>query len=97
MADIQVSSIPDLIILYRLKELTKSKIMCSSTPKNSWPRKPLKESDTTRRLVLVSPHLRKFNHVLIGFKTPAEAIEGEYVDKKCPFTSDVSIRGRIFK
>jgi hypothetical protein len=34
---------------------------------------------------------------LIGFKTPAEAIEGSYVDKKCPFTSDVSIRGRILK
>jgi hypothetical protein len=33
----------------------------------------------------------------VGFKTPAEAIEGQYVDKKCPFTSDVSIRGRIFK
>jgi len=32
-----------------------------------------------------------------GFKTPASAIEGSYIDKKCPFTSDVSIRGRIFK
>jgi len=39
--------------------------------------------------------IRVFFHV--GFKTPAEAIEGQYVDKKCPFTSDVSIRGRIFK
>jgi small subunit ribosomal protein S11e len=35
--------------------------------------------------------------LIIGFKTPTEAIEGSYVDKKCPFTSDVSIRGRIFK
>jgi small subunit ribosomal protein S11e len=26
-----------------------------------------------------------------------EAIEGKYVDKKCPFTGDVSIRGRIIK
>ena len=33
----------------------------------------------------------------IGFKTPRDAIEGSYVDHKCPFTSDVSIRGRIFK
>jgi small subunit ribosomal protein S11e len=32
-----------------------------------------------------------------GFKTPKEAIEGNYIDKKCPFTSDVSIRGRILK
>lgn len=35
--------------------------------------------------------------LIVGFKTPAEAIEGQYVDKKCPFTSDVSIRGRILK
>ena len=33
----------------------------------------------------------------IGFKTPRDAIEGNYIDHKCPFTSDVSIRGRIFK
>jgi len=26
-----------------------------------------------------------------------EAKEGDYIDKKCPFTSDVNIRGRIFK
>merc|ERR1711998_405988 len=26
---------------------------------------------------------------------PKEAIEGTYVDKKCPFTGNVSIRGRI--
>jgi small subunit ribosomal protein S11e len=32
----------------------------------------------------------------LGFKTPIEAIEGTYIDKKCPFTSaSVSIRGRI--
>eukprot|EP00112_Aurelia_sp_Birch-Aquarium-sp1_P017806 Seg417.7 transcript_id=Seg417.7/GoldUCD/mRNA.D3Y31 product="40S ribosomal protein S11" pseudo=true protein_id=Seg417.7/GoldUCD/D3Y31 len=31
----------------------------------------------------------------LGFKTPREAIEGTYIDKKCPFTGDVSIRGRI--
>ncbi len=33
----------------------------------------------------------------MGFKTPKEAIEGSYVDKKCPFTGNVSIRGRILK
>ena len=32
-----------------------------------------------------------------GFKTPIEAIDGDYVDKKCPFTGNVSIRGRILK
>merc|ERR1712048_111383 len=31
----------------------------------------------------------------LGFKTPREAIEGNYIDKKCPFTGNVSIRGRI--
>merc|ERR1739847_51057 len=31
----------------------------------------------------------------LGFKTPREAVEGTYIDKKCPFTGNVSIRGRI--
>ena len=31
----------------------------------------------------------------LGFKTPREAIDGTYVDKKCPFTGNVTIRGRI--
>ncbi|XP_019173828.1 PREDICTED: 40S ribosomal protein S11-like [Ipomoea nil] len=34
-------------------------------------------------------------HRMLGFKTPREAIEGAYIDKKCPFTGTVSIRGRI--
>lgn len=38
---------------------------------------------------------RWFKDVGLGFKTPKEAIEGHYIDKKCPFTGDVSIRGRI--
>jgi small subunit ribosomal protein S11e len=28
-------------------------------------------------------------------QTPREAIEGNFVDKKCPFTGNVSIRGKI--
>merc|ERR1712223_2174980 len=31
----------------------------------------------------------------LGFKVPVEAREGNYIDKKCPFTGKVSIRGRI--
>lgn len=31
----------------------------------------------------------------LGFKTPKSAIEGSYIDKKCPFVGDVSIRGKI--
>ncbi|XP_065051429.1 small ribosomal subunit protein uS17-like [Rhopilema esculentum] len=38
---------------------------------------------------------RFLRNVGLGFKTPREAIEGTYIDKKCPFTGDVSIRGRI--
>ena len=38
---------------------------------------------------------RWYKEVGLGFKTPKEAIEGHYIDKKCPFTGDVSIRGRI--
>ncbi|KAK8914477.1 40S ribosomal protein S11-1 [Platanthera zijinensis] len=38
---------------------------------------------------------RFWKNVGLGFKTPREAIEGIYIDKKCPFTGTVSIRGRI--
>jgi hypothetical protein len=38
---------------------------------------------------------RWYKSVGLGFKTPKEAIEGNYIDKKCPFTGNVSIRGRI--
>ena len=41
--------------------------------------------------------MRFYKNIGLGFKTPKEAIEGSYVDKKCPFTGNVSIRGRIFK
>ena len=41
--------------------------------------------------------VRFFKKIGLGFKTPQTAIDGDYVDHKCPFTSDVSIRGKIFK
>jgi len=31
----------------------------------------------------------------MGFQVPKTAITGTYIDKKCPFTGNVSIRGRI--
>ncbi|KAF9976148.1 30S ribosomal protein S11, chloroplastic [Actinomortierella ambigua] len=43
----------------------------------------------------VAKNQRWYKDVGLGFKTPKEAIEGHYIDKKCPFTGDVSIRGRI--
>lgn len=38
---------------------------------------------------------RWYKDVGLGFKTPKEAIDGDYIDKKCPFAGQVSIRGRI--
>ncbi|ERF71313.1 40S ribosomal protein S11 [Endocarpon pusillum Z07020] len=38
---------------------------------------------------------RWYKDIGLGFKTPKEAITGSYIDKKCPFTGMVSIRGRI--
>ena len=46
---------------------------------------------------LLKAGLRWTRAVGLGFKTPKEAIEGTYIDKKCPFTGNVSIRGRILK
>merc|ERR1712177_51015 len=39
--------------------------------------------------------MRYVRNVGLGIKTPDSAIMGTYVDKKCPFTGNVSIRGRI--
>lgn len=39
--------------------------------------------------------LRWYRNVGLGYNTPRSAIEGTYIDKKCPFTGNVSIRGRI--
>jgi small subunit ribosomal protein S11e len=41
--------------------------------------------------------MRFVKNVGLGIKTPAAAIEGNYVDAKCPFVGSVSIRGRILK
>jgi small subunit ribosomal protein S11e len=41
--------------------------------------------------------LRYVRTVGLGFKTPKEATTGTYIDRKCPFTGDVAIRGRVFK
>ncbi|KAK7809759.1 hypothetical protein U0070_002548 [Myodes glareolus] len=36
-----------------------------------------------------------YKNIGLGFKTPKEAIEGTYIDKKCPFTGNLSNRGQI--
>ena len=38
--------------------------------------------------------VRYSKNVGLGFKTPNEAKDGVYIDKKCPFTGLVQIRGR---
>merc|ERR1711991_174011 len=41
--------------------------------------------------------LRYWKNVGLGIKTPQDAVLGTYVDKKCPFTGNVSIRGRVLR
>jgi small subunit ribosomal protein S11e len=48
-----------------------------------------------KRVVPKRAGARWYKDVGLGFKTPQEAITGTYIDKKCPFTGNVSIRGRI--
>lgn len=38
---------------------------------------------------------RYYKSVGLGIKTPRTAIEGTYVDKKCPWTGNVNIRGKM--
>ena len=38
---------------------------------------------------------RFWKDIGLGVKTPQEAKTGTYIDNKCPFTGNVSIRGRI--
>jgi len=45
----------------------------------------------------LSSKLRYYRDIGLGFKVPPEAIKGQFVDKKCPFTGNVSIRGRILR
>merc|ERR1711998_824237 len=38
---------------------------------------------------------RYYKAVGLGIKTPRTAIDGTYVDKKCPWTGTVNIRGKL--
>lgn len=57
------------------------------------PQSPLERRDVVRggsevvRVAALRPRVARSHR--------AEAINGTYIDKKCPFTGDVSIRGRI--
>ncbi|GBC02058.1 hypothetical protein RclHR1_04430008 [Rhizophagus clarus] len=50
---------------------------------------------TTKKGKGKKKNTRWYKDVGLGFKTPKEAIEGNYIDKKCPWVGMVSIRGRI--
>ncbi|CAI2376405.1 unnamed protein product [Moneuplotes crassus] len=41
--------------------------------------------------------VRYYRKIGLGFRTPKTAIEGDYIDNKCPFTGIPTIRGRIYK
>merc|ERR1711966_462507 len=40
---------------------------------------------------------RQVKSIGLGFKVPAKAKEGRYIDKKCPFVGEVSIRGKLLR
>mmetsp|Transcript_25280 Transcript_25280/g.64086 ORF Transcript_25280/g.64086 Transcript_25280/m.64086 type:complete len:150 (-) Transcript_25280:452-901(-) len=40
---------------------------------------------------------KNFRNIGLGLKTPPEATKKNFTDKKCPFTGNISIRGRIIR
>ena len=56
---------------------------------------------TNRRIIKKSQKKTKsgryWKDIGLGYKTPKTAIEGTFIDEKCPFTGNVNIRGSIFK
>merc|ERR1712096_263847 len=40
---------------------------------------------------------RSVHNAGLGYKIPTKAREGRYIDKKCPFTGQVSIRGKLLR
>ncbi|XP_034076079.1 40S ribosomal protein S11-like [Gymnodraco acuticeps] len=71
-------------LFHRLRGLIRNSSLSSRTRSVFWSLR------VTRR-----PRRSYHKSVGLGFKTPREAIDGTYIDKKCPFTGNVSIRGRI--
>merc|ERR1711990_878234 len=66
--------------------------------KQAYQKQPIFQATKTRSVgsaKRLGREKRWYKDVGLGFKTPKEAIEGTYIDKKCPFTGEVSIRGRI--
>merc|ERR1711907_76659 len=66
--------------------------------KRAYQKQPHMTAIKCRKLTRSSRKGNRFvKEVGLGFKTPRAAIEGKFIDKKCPFTGNVSIRGKIIK
>jgi hypothetical protein len=87
----------------RPRRLTRSRMPCLLAESVLLERSPRRYVVTCNKplfssyLSLLLKGMRFFKSIGLGFKTPKAASEGTYVDKKCPFTGNVSIRGRILK
>lgn len=51
----------------------------------------------SKKFLNAAGRIRYVKSIGLGFKTPKAAVEGKYIDQKCPFTGNVSIRGRIMR
>jgi small subunit ribosomal protein S11e len=56
-----------------------------------------KKDQTVKRKAKKMKKIRYFKKIGLGIKTPSDAIQGTYIDKKCPFAGNVSVRGMIIK
>merc|ERR1712050_544425 len=75
--------------------LTESPTMADHQTERAFQKQPTVFLNKKAVLQGKKKNLRYVRNVGLGFKTPREAIDGTYIDKKCPFTGNVSIRGRI--
>ena len=57
----------------------------------------MKEQDVINAFLTYVRGVSFFKAVGLGFKTPLEAKEGTYIDKKCPWTGNISIRGKLLR
>merc|ERR1712176_149955 len=72
-----------------------SGIMSNQQTERAFQKQPTVFLNKKRALTASKSKLRHVRSVGLGFKTPKEAYNDDYIDKKCPFTGNVSIRGRI--
>jgi small subunit ribosomal protein S11e len=54
-------------------------------------------NENSRKKAKRASKSRYYKSVGLGFRTPKAAVQGRFIDKKCPFTGNVSIRGRLMR